>query len=204
MQLRYLLSLLSNHRVLLNFHQYWRTHGRRPSRKHWHWNCAFNLPVVPCERGPCSFCSWNQFCLSLRLLWRWIPWREFWGEPSVEHWLPQTFSCNPGAFHVASGKRLSLLSMEEELGITSGWLGTWDNVPLGFDSTSWNSPEPLTDFFCSCIDCNCEMRLCIASWLSLNSCTENSSTRSSWALFISPNSWIFRIWLSRRSLFLHW
>ena len=32
----------------------------------------------------------------------------------------QTLSCNPGAFHFSNGKRLSRLSMEEELGITSG------------------------------------------------------------------------------------
>ena len=32
----------------------------------------------------------------------------------------------------------------------------------------------------------CEVSLCIVSWLSLNFCAENSSTRSSWALFISP------------------
>ena len=30
-------------------------------------------------------------------------------------------------------------------------------------------------------------------------CTENSSTRSSWALFISPISCILRIWVSRRT-----
>ena len=33
---------------------------------------------------------------------------------------PKTFSCNPGAIRVSNGKRLSQLSIEEELGITSG------------------------------------------------------------------------------------
>ena len=114
-------------------------------------------------------------------------------------WLPKTFSCNPGAFHVSSGKRLSRLSIEEELGITSCWLRTWDSLPLWFDSTSWNSPESFIEFICSCKDCNCEVSLCIVSQVSLIFCTENSSTRSCWALFIAPNSWIFRIWESRRS-----
>ena len=45
---------------------YWRTHGRMPSRKHRHGNCAFILLVISCGRGPCSCCSWNWFCLSSR------------------------------------------------------------------------------------------------------------------------------------------
>ena len=53
------------------------------------------------------------------------------------------------------------------------------------------------EFICSCISCNGEVSLCIVSWLCLNFCTLNSSTRSSWALFISPISWKFRIWVSR-------
>ena len=40
---------------------------------------------------------------------------------------------------------------------------------------------------------------CIVSWLSLNFGTENSSTRSSWALFISPILCTLRIGVSRRS-----
>ena len=76
--------------------------------------------------------------------------------------------------------------MEEELGITAGWLGTWGNLPLWFYSTSWNAPESFIEFICSCIACNCEVSLCIVSWLSLG-LSENSSTRSFWALFISPN-----------------
>ena len=59
LQLRYLLSLLSIHEVLRYFHRCRQTHGRRPSRKHRPWNCAFILLVISCERGPCSYCSWN-------------------------------------------------------------------------------------------------------------------------------------------------
>ena len=57
MQLRYLLSLLSNQRVLRNMHGYWRTHSRRPSRKCRHWTCF--------ARHLLRKCSWNWFCLSL-------------------------------------------------------------------------------------------------------------------------------------------
>ena len=32
----------------------------------------------------------------------------------------KTFSCNPDVFHVSSGKRLSRLNMEQELGIAAG------------------------------------------------------------------------------------
>ena len=110
--------------------------------------------------------------------------------------------CSPDVFHVSVGKHLSRLSIERELGIAAGWLGTWDNLPLWFDSTSWNSSESSIEFICYCISCNCEGCLCIVSWLSLNFYTDNSSTRSSWALFISPNSWTFRMWLSR-SAFSH-
>ena len=53
------------------------------------------------------------------------------------------------------------------------------------------------EFTCSCISCICEVSLCIVSWLSLNFCAENLSTRNSCALFISPISCIFRIWVSR-------
>ena len=37
----------------------------------------------------------------------------------------------------------------------------------------------------------------IVSWFSLNFCTETSSTRSSWTLFICPISCVLRIWVSR-------
>ena len=51
---------------------------------------------------------------------------------------------------------------KEELGITSGWLETWDR----FDSTSWKSPESLIEFIGSCISCNWEVSFCIVSWFS--------------------------------------
>ena len=38
----------------------------------------------------------------------------------------------------------------------------------------------------------CEMSSCIVARLSLNFCREHSSTRTSWALFNSSISWIFR------------
>ena len=41
------------------------------------------------------------------------------------------------------------------------------------------------------------MSFYIVSWLSLNFCTENSSTHNSWALFISPITCILLIWVSR-------
>ena len=53
----------------------------------------------------------------------------------------KTFFCDPDRFHVSSGKRLSQTSIARGLGILAGWLGTCEQVPLQFDSTSWNSPD---------------------------------------------------------------
>ena len=55
-------------------------------------------------------------------------------------------------------------------------------------------------FTLSCNSCICDVSLCIVSWLSLDSCLENSSIRISWALFNSSTSWILLIWVSRRAL----
>ena len=68
----------------------------------------------------------------------WILWGWSLGESNVENWFPKTFSCNPDWFHVSSAILLSRLSEARELGVITGWLGTWDNLPLLFDSTSWN------------------------------------------------------------------
>ena len=57
----------------------------------------------------------------------------------------------------------------------------------------------LNHSICSWTSCNWEVSFCTVSWFSLNFCTETSSTRSSWALFISPISCILRIWVSRRT-----
>ena len=118
---------------------------------------------------------------------------------NVENWFPRTFSCNPDWFHVSSGNLLSRLSKERELGIITGWLETWDNLPQNVDSTSWKAPESLVEFIWSCIYCNWEMNFCIVSWFSRNFCTETSSARYSCALLTSPISCIFRIWVFRRT-----
>ena len=52
-------------------------------------------------------------------------------------------------------------------------------------------------FTLSCNSCICEASLCIVSWSFLTFCTENSSTRNSWALFNSFISWRLLIWVSR-------
>ena len=43
LQFRNLLSLLSNHEILLKIHRYYRTHSQRPSCKCRHWNCVSTL-----------------------------------------------------------------------------------------------------------------------------------------------------------------
>ena len=57
-------------------------------------------------------------------------------------------------------------------------------------------------FTLSCNPCICEVSCCIVSWLLVSIfCTENLSTRNSWALFNSPISWILLIWISRNVFF---
>ena len=56
-------------------------------------------------------------------------------------------------------------------------------------------------FTLSCNSWICDVSSCIVAWLSLNSSSENSWTRISWAFFNSSTSWIFRILVSR-SVFL--
>ena len=130
----------------------------------------------------------------------WILWGWFLGESNVENGFPKTFSCTP--LHASSGNHLSQLSRARELGIIARWLETWDNLPLWFDPTSWNSPESFMEFICSCICCNCEVSFCIVSWFSLNFCTETSSTRSSCVLLICHISCMLRIWVSRKTFSL--
>ena len=81
------------------------------------------------------------------------------------------------------------LNVDRGLGTTAGWLGTWENFPF-------------MQFNLSCKSCNCEGRCCIVSWLSLNWCTENSATRSSWALVSSSISWMPLIRVSHGALSL--
>ena len=68
----------------------------------------------------------------------------------------KTFSCTPDRLHVSSGNLLSRLSNARELGNISGWLETWGNLPLWFDTISWNSPELFIEFICSSISFNWE------------------------------------------------
>ena len=113
---------------------------------------------VACGTDPRSLCDAHG----------WIHWGWSRGESNAEKWLPKTFSCNPDVFHVSRGKRLSRLSMERELGIIAGWQETQNNLPLWFVSTSWNSPESLIEFICSCVCCNWDVSFCIVSWFPLN------------------------------------
>ena len=92
---------------------------------------CLDLYVISCERDPRPCCLWNWFCLSLLVSHNneLIPWEGFRGEPDVENWLPKTFSSNPSEFHVSNGKRLSRLSMEEELGIIAVLTGNVRQCP---------------------------------------------------------------------------
>ena len=67
-------------------------------------------------------------------------------------------------------------------------------------SISWNSPESFMHPLWQLLYLWKEA-LHRVTWLSLNFCTENSSTRNSWALFNSPISWIPLMWVSRRPFF---
>ena len=89
-------------------------------------------------------------------------------ESNVENWCPKTFSCTPDWFHVSSGNLLSRLSNERELSTIPRSLETWDNLPLQFESISWNYPELFIEIICSCICCNWEVSCWIVSWFSLN------------------------------------
>ena len=64
LQLRYLLSLRSNHSILRKFRCY-RTHSRRLSCKCRHWICVFTLLVISCEKSfrPCCLWNWPSFSL---------------------------------------------------------------------------------------------------------------------------------------------
>ena len=199
MQFRNVLSLLPNHRILRKFHRHCRVHSRRPSCKCRHWNCVSTLFVISCEKSlrPCSLWNWSSFswrCArvnSLMTISDWIKRRKLITK--------KKFSYNPDVFHVSRGRRFSRLSKERELGIIEDWRETRDNLPLFFDSTSWNSPESFIEFTCSCMSCNWEVSFCIVSWFCFNFCTETSSARSSWALCISPTSCMLGIWVSRRT-----
>ena len=123
-------------------------------------------------------------------------WGKPLGESNVGNWFPKTFSCTPDWFHVSSRNLLTRLSNERELGIISGWLETWDNLPENFDSISWNSPELFIEFICSSNCCNWKVSCWIVSWFSLNFCIENSST---YCTFIFTISCLLRICVSRRA-----
>ena len=68
-----------------DYHRYWRTHGRRPSRKHRHWNCVLILLVISCEKGPFPIARWTDSvssCFMCNTMMN--PWEGFPGELNVE------------------------------------------------------------------------------------------------------------------------
>ena len=147
---------------------------------------------ISCARISCTNMHWNRSCNTL------VSWSdEFlendFGMNRMWKLITKTFSCCPDVFHVSSGNLLSRPSIERELG---DWkrktISHCDSIPLlGIHLT------PFIEFLCSCLSRICEVSLRVVSWLSLNFCKEKLPTRSSWALFISPISCIFRIWVSR-------
>ena len=82
--------------------------------------------------------------------------------------LAKTFHDVPSKFHVSGCKLWSRLGTPRRLGSTAGWVGTWDNLPLQPESTSWNSPESFIRFTLSCNSCIWEATSLIVDWLSLN------------------------------------
>ena len=54
LKFRYLLSLLPNHRTLRNIYKKRGAHGRRPSCKCRHWNCASYSFFLSCHKSPCA------------------------------------------------------------------------------------------------------------------------------------------------------
>ena len=147
-----------------------------------------NSFLISCNRCPCTDTHWNRtfstWCRRVKnSLVRFLWWLEHW------LWTAKEKSCDPDRFHLSSGKRLSQLSMERGLGMTAGWLGTWEKM----SSVVWFYFLK----FSGIVQAIRELSLCIVSWLSLKFWTENSSTRNSWAPFISPISCIFLIWVSR-------
>ena len=62
LKLRYLQSLLPNHRTLWNIHQQKGVHGRRPSFRHRHCSRAPNTFFTSCDKCPCTSLHWNRTC----------------------------------------------------------------------------------------------------------------------------------------------
>ena len=79
------------------------------------WSTAFSqTSATSCEKVAVPIARGTD-SVSLRVSPWWFLEKEgFPDKPHVAKWLPKTFSCNPGAFHVSRGRRLSQLSMEEE------------------------------------------------------------------------------------------
>ena len=62
LQFRYLLSSLSNHKILRNIHRKSWIHGRRPSCKCRHWKCVLNSILISCYKSSCTKMHWNRSC----------------------------------------------------------------------------------------------------------------------------------------------
>ena len=120
---------------------------------------------------------------------------RWWGR--IHGWRPP---CKHGHWNCASNSPFATglpLLLPDKFpgsgGTTASWLGTWNNFPLQIDSVSSNSLESFIQFTLSCKSCICEVSSCVVTWLSLNLCTENSSTGISWTLLNSSISWVFLI-----------
>ena len=169
--------------------------------KHRHWNCAIFCPSFTCQTCFCLRISevlLLDFCARFQMNFFE---ENFWVNQTWKIDVQKRFPAIRIGFHVSSGNLVSRLSKARELRIVSGWLETWDNLPLQFDSISWNSPEPFIEFICSCICCNWKVSCWIVSWFSLNFCIEHSSTCDC-ALFIFSISCLLRICVSRRAPFV--
>ena len=69
----------------------------------------------------------------------------------------KTFPDVSSMFHVSGSRVWSRLSKPRGLGTTARCLGTWDNLPLWTDSTSWNSLESFIRFTLSYNSCICDV-----------------------------------------------
>ena len=99
---KYLLSLLPNHKTLWNIHRYKGAHRREPSWQmsalelcflFFFLSCHKSLPVqISAGASPAAFGAVNG----------WVPWVGICNDWRVDRGFAKTFSCSPGWFHVSS------------------------------------------------------------------------------------------------------
>ena len=173
----------------------------RPSSRHRRCSRAPNSFFTSCDSLPCTCLHWNR---TYSTLIRKVKNSLIECDEYIGRGLPRTFPCVPDKFHVSSGMLRSRLNMDRGLGTTAGQLGTWkifstaSRLYILKFSGIIHAIDPLLQLLY--LWSEPLYRIMTSSQFL---CTENSSTRNSWALFNSPISCILLIWVSRIAFFFH-